>query len=131
MSRDKQIEEKCSCQTDAHSCCACVSMKCHECFEPMQSKFVQGRFCSNCGRPLKEDVQRNYRKASDVAREIFEEIDRMLIADIAICDECMSDARKRKDDIGYLVGMDGKEFVTAIRDEILDLKKKYESEGEE
>jgi hypothetical protein len=46
----------------------------------MQSKFIQGRFCSNCGRPLKADVQRTYRKASEVAREIIEEAEKIFMA---------------------------------------------------
>lgn len=50
--------EKCPCQTDPQSCCACVSMHCHECHKDFSdhNKFIQGRFCSNCGRPLKGDV---------------------------------------------------------------------------
>lgn len=101
---NKQIEEKCPCQTDTHSCCACVSMKCHECFKPMQSKFVQGRFCSNCGRPLKADVQRTYRKAKDVAREIFEEIKKHLVFNTygiaTISEKTFSDIQKKYESKG-------------------------------
>lgn len=67
--------EKCPCEIYAQSCCACVSMHCDECHG--QSKFVQGRFCSNCGRPLKVELTRLYVPRSEVAREIFEEIDRV------------------------------------------------------
>lgn len=93
------MAEKCPCQTYVTSCCACVSMHCDECHG--HSKFVQGRFCSNCGRPLKAELTRLYvpkseverlRKAldeyeetsglkqakSDVAREIFAEIKQQL-----------------------------------------------------
>lgn len=52
--------KKCPCLTDAQSCCACVSMRCDECHKPMQSKFVLGRFCSNCGRPLKAELQSEF-----------------------------------------------------------------------
>ena len=110
MSRDKQIEERCPCQTEANSCCACVSMKCHECFKPMQSKFVQGRFCSNCGRPLKADVQRNYRKASDVAREIFEEIE-------------------KHSEVALMNGHIDTPILCIGIEVLADLKKKHESEG--
>lgn len=46
-------KEKCPCETDKMACCCCVSMHCHECLPPNHSKFVQGSFCSACGRPLK------------------------------------------------------------------------------
>ena len=93
--------EKCPCETYVNSCCACVSMHCEECHG--HSKFVQGRFCSNCGRPLKAELTERYvpkskydlavaeREAnvkgftealakvkSDVAREIFEEIENFI-----------------------------------------------------
>ena len=78
------MAEKCPCQTDVQSCCACVSMHCDECHKPNRSKFAQGRFCSNCGRPLKAGLTRLYVPKEDietaraeVAREIFEEIDRV------------------------------------------------------
>ena len=60
------MAEKCPCQTDVHACCACVSTHCDECFKPKQSKFVQGRFCSNCGRPLKTELTRLYVPKSEV-----------------------------------------------------------------
>ena len=95
------MQEKCLCQTDVHACCACVSMHCSECHKPQRSKFIQGRFCSNCGRPLKAELTRLYvpkseveelKKAyaiyeettglkqakQEVAREIFEEIEKFL-----------------------------------------------------
>lgn len=54
------MDEKCPCLTDTEACCACISMHCDECHKPMQSKFVQGRFCSNCGRPLKAELQSEF-----------------------------------------------------------------------
>lgn len=54
------MAEKCTCETDVCACCACVSMHCDECHKPTRSKFVQGRYCSNCGRPLKAELARNY-----------------------------------------------------------------------
>lgn len=57
--------EKCPCQTYVKSCCACVSMHCDECHG--HSKFVQGRFCSNCGRPLKAELTPLYVPKSEVA----------------------------------------------------------------
>lgn len=58
------MQEKCPCETYATSCCACVSMHCDECHG--HSKFVQGRFCSNCGRPLKAELTRLYVPKSEV-----------------------------------------------------------------
>lgn len=60
------MAEKCPCQTYVTSCCACVSMHCDECHG--HSKFVQGRFCSNCGRPLKAELTRLYVPKSEVER---------------------------------------------------------------
>lgn len=55
------IVVKCPCETDAEACCACVSMHCDECHKELNhSKFQQGRYCSNCGRPLKQELSRNY-----------------------------------------------------------------------
>lgn len=54
------MDNKCPCLTDAQACCTCISMHCDECHKPMQSKFVQGRFCSNCGRPLKAELQSEF-----------------------------------------------------------------------
>ena len=70
------MAKKCPCEIYAQSCCACVSMHCDECHG--HSKFVQGRFCSNCGRPLKAELTRLYVPKSEVAREIFEEMDNIL-----------------------------------------------------
>lgn len=56
--------EKCPCETYVTSCCACVSMHCDECHG--HNKFVQGRFCSNCGRPLKAELTRLYVPKSEV-----------------------------------------------------------------
>ena len=54
------MDKKCPCLTDTEACCGCVSMHCDECHKPMQSKYVQGRFCSNCGRPLKAELQSEF-----------------------------------------------------------------------
>ena len=68
------MEEKCPCQIYIKSCCACVSMHCDECHG--HSKFVQGRFCSNCGRPLKAELTRLYVPKSEVDKwkEINEQL---------------------------------------------------------
>ena len=62
------MEISCPCQTDIQACCACVSIHCDECHKPNRSKFVQGRFCSNCGRPLKAELTRAYVPKSEVDR---------------------------------------------------------------
>lgn len=61
------MAEKCPCETDVQSCCACVSMHCDECHKPIQSKFVQGRYCSNCGRPLKAELTQTYVTKKEIA----------------------------------------------------------------
>ena len=68
------MEEKCPCQRYIKSCCACLSMHCDECHG--HSKFVQGRFCSNCGRPLKAELTRLYVPKSEVDKwkEINEQL---------------------------------------------------------
>ena len=85
MSRDKQIEENNSC------CNSCIHR--FVCFQCDDDTLV----CSQ----YKDEG--DYRKASDVAREIFEKI----------FTECV-------DYYGYIV-----------QPKLADLKKKYESEGEE
>ena len=64
------MKVKCPCETDSQSCCACVSMHCDECHG--HSKFVQGRFCSNCGRPLKAELTRLYVPKSEVIKALNE-----------------------------------------------------------
>ena len=54
------MNNKCPCLIDTEACCTCVSMHCDECHKPMQSKFRQGRFCSNCGRPLQAELQSEF-----------------------------------------------------------------------
>lgn len=54
------MDKNCPCLTDAQACCGCVSMACDKCHKPMQSKYVRGRFCSNCGRPLKAELQSEF-----------------------------------------------------------------------
>lgn len=54
------MDNKCPCLIDAQACCACVSMQCHQCHKPRQSMFAQGRFCSNCGRPLQAELQSEF-----------------------------------------------------------------------
>lgn len=56
----------CECQTDATACCACVSMHCDKCHGHRKNRFIQGRFCSKCGRPLKAELSRNYVPKSEV-----------------------------------------------------------------
>ena len=58
------ITTKCPCETYSRVCCACVSMHCDECHD--YSKFKQGRYCSNCGRPLEAELSRNYVPKSEV-----------------------------------------------------------------
>ena len=54
------MDKYCPCLTDTQACCACISMHCEECHKPRQSMFAQGRFCSNCGRPLQAELQSEF-----------------------------------------------------------------------
>ena len=139
-------KEKCPCETDANACCACVSMHCDECHKPNQSKFVQGRFCSNCGRPLKAKLTRLYvpksevdwnsipvdvsealkqraveKAKADVAREIFAEIEGVI-------------GEKYEDYVFDNMEIEGVEqdaiiaFVDSIQKPFAELKKKYTEE---
>ena len=103
MNRDKQIEETAQdiCGYCAGGICILDSRKCdlkcsyHEIVEK----------CYNAG----------YRKASDVAREIFEEIEKLISSECLVI----------KDENGI------RGYVDASVHYILaELKKKYESEGE-
>lgn len=49
---DREMWNDCVCNEFEKTCCTCVSMECHTCVN--QSKYEQGRYCSNCGRPLTE-----------------------------------------------------------------------------
>ena len=94
---EKQIEEMANitrvwCEID-NSCGSCHWETCNECL-------------AECL------VKAGYRKASDVAREIFAEIDSLF---------------KRYQVNTY----DGHYYNTAMKEEYAELKKKYESEGGE
>lgn len=70
------ITTKCPCETYSRVCCACVSMHCDKCND--YSEFKQGRYCSNCGRPLKAELSRNY-----VPKSEYDELKTMLDAAVA------------------------------------------------
>jgi hypothetical protein len=99
--RDKQIEEMAKCCTYYHNGECCVDAT-HICDCDLMCEMF-GVFANF--------ETAGYRKASDVAREIFEEIEK--------CMSCFED-----DDDGYLLKKCEFEFF------MRELKKKYESEGE-
>ena len=72
---ETKTKEKCFCEIDEKSCCACVSMHCADCIG--HNKFTKGTFCSSCGRPLKPNAILQYCHISelDKLRKEKEEID--------------------------------------------------------
>lgn len=84
------MAEKCPCQIYEKSCCACVSMHCDECYG-RHSKFVQGRFCSNCGRPLKAEITRLYVPKSEVVKAL-NEVELLIIITKEMYKQQMEDA---------------------------------------
>lgn len=122
--------EKCPCETDVQSCCACVSMHCDTCHKPMQSKFVQGRFCSNCGRPLKAELIQAYVPKSEVEK-LEQDVTRLVQEKDALIKnyaECMKDcAREIFEEIRKRAYSERGFFVvnSDIDDFIAELKKKY------
>ena len=70
----------------------------------------------------KELYNAGYRKASEVAREIFEEIERFLYMHFRICKEEIGN-----DDTEYVKGR--LELNTQMQNLIAELKKKYMEEG--
>ena len=115
-----KIKIKCPCETDAHACCACVSMHCDECHD--HSKFQQGSYCSNCGRPLKAELQRNYvpraeveRFKDEAKREVAREISDEIWATISVNSE---------------MGFSPTTILLAINNKIVALRNKYAGEVE-
>ena len=71
-----------------------------------------------------------YRKASDVAREIFEEVDNFFIKTIDIFDKVLDKAvRAGDDELAYFYG-DEKNLVITLKIALAELKKKYTEDGE-
>lgn len=87
------IAIKCPCETYSRACCACVSMHCDECHD--YSKFEQGKYCSNCGRPLKAELSRNYVPKREVIDEILSLIDDKIRYEVEIANSFIS-ARHHK-----------------------------------
>ena len=103
MNKEKQIEEmaKIFCGMK-NGCDGCMWDKVH-CYERNDAKALY-----NAG----------YRKASEVAREIFEEIERFLYMHFRFCKEEIGN-----DDTEYVKGR--LELNTQIQNLIAELKKKY------
>lgn len=144
-----KIKIKCPCETDAHACCACVSMHCDECHG--HSKFQQGSYCSNCGRPLKAELQRNYVPRAEVERlehlraELSKEVADLQDAlkceketNAHLCGEYMSAktevAREILDEIWATIsansemGFSPTTILLAINNKIVALRNKYMEE---
>ena len=107
MNRNKQIEEmaKVVCNKDCFMC-------------PAQSPCYVKNFAEHL-------YKKGYRKASEVAEEIFAEIDSLLEQDEKDFDEGFEGSEHEVENQAYLALTN---YVYAIRKIFAELKKKYESE---
>ena len=108
MSRDKQIDEMAKIMCEE---CAKDTSPCHYA--------KAGNMCDSVLKVAEFLYNAGYRKASDVAREIFEAFEGEMRSLIEVCNDLYNDS-----DDGYYVGK-GDAFFTAIihLDELI--KKKY------
>ena len=104
MSKEKQIEEMAKDLQETHDYEGCEAWHCGGC---EYEKYGKGYFCSSI-KQAEKMTAKGYRKSTDVAREIFEEIEPWL-----------DDYRNN-----YCTGL---QFITFLA----ELRKKYESEGAE
>ena len=122
MSRDKQIEEmaKVLC-VDYPNCVQCICKSIESIGDGCTTKFDCEKLY-NAG----------YRKTSDVAREVFEEIEK----EIKLALDSNYEAKQEHYDNHYRISTEfigmvcGKiDALRGMQDFLADLKKKYESEG--
>lgn len=116
MSRDKQIEEMAKDLEDV-----CENRGCN---------YENGiRDCDKCRAEWLYEL--GYRKASDVAREIFEEIEELLNLQAKIV--CKTRDKYRETDepmLSFIAMLDGRIYsLRVVEEHIAELKKKY-TEGE-
>lgn len=82
-------------------------------------------------RKLEAVLKENgWRKASEVAREIFDEIDNLLLITIGIIDESLDNAVRENNFVVASVMSNNRSLVDTLRTAISVRKKKY-TEGEE
>ena len=119
-SRDKQIEEMAKvlcCDYDDCTQCICKSIE------------SEGDGCtvkSDCEKLYNAD----YRKASDVAREIFEEIDESFSQMLEEAENTIADAIQEENRSVARIAQYGRDVLILARNTLGKiLKKKYESEG--
>ena len=122
MDKEKQIEEmaKDIVIFDRECVRYCNSVKCKDCHYFYQKEDCYMR------RVAEKLVDKGYRKASDVAREIFEEIEKIVAKEIHRCDS-MRDREKDASDMIYWEG--GRHSLQQVRYWFAELKKKF-TEGE-
>ena len=122
MNRDKQIEEMARIPESEMGMSG---------YSKFSWKLWEAGLCTMAEAEKADQIMRNmgYRKADEVAREIFEEIDRMLEEEYVHIEKCKEKARD--DDVfceldGELCGLDMAQSLIA------ELKKKYitKTEGE-
>ena len=119
MCRDKQIEKMAEAMHDG---CSIVKAT-NQC---------RGEDCLDCGAVTLYD--KGYRKASDVAREIFEEIEELLNLQAKIVCETRDKYRETDEPmLSFIAMLDGRIYSLRVVEEHIDeLKKKYtESEDTE
>ena len=120
--RDKQIEEMSEIITTVMGN-RCWHNGCTMCeFEP--KNHCQSDLLATA---LVEDY--GYRKASDVAREIFEEIDNMLLKCISASHKQLDEAVRDNSHDGMIATTSASEVLKAMRLYIAELKKKYTNQN--
>ena len=87
----------------------------------------------DCRSAAEELTTKGYRKASEVAREIFAEIEELLNVQTKIACETRDKHKETfEPNLSFLAMLDGRIYsLRVVEEHITELKKKYESEGGE
>ena len=124
MGKDKQIEEMARAIGDADQ--RCYEMDCDDCpFRTMELGLCKEKLLAT------ELYEKGYRKASEVARGIFEEIERILNIQAKIV--CETRANYRETDnpmLSFIAMLDGRIYSLRVMEEQLAELKKKNTEGE-
>ena len=115
MSRDKQIEEM------AFDLC-CIDRCKH-----LPQAECNNTTCAHCEAEALYTA--GYRKASDVAREIFEEIDNLLLFTRGVIDETLDRNVREENYIGANLMSNNRSLVETLRVAIACRKKKFTEDG--
>ena len=127
MSRDKQIEEMAEDLSLTYDYVGCDEWHCSGC---RYENYSKGYFCERIMQAEKLTAK-GYRKADDVAREIFEEIEEMLNLQAKIVCETRDKYRETDEPmLSFIAMLDGRIYsLRVVEEHIAELKKKYTEEG--